>query len=304
MKIDPCKETHMKRNSISTWLIAALASVTVGACGGDDKNDPSKLPAGQAMVAIKVVGRSTAGATRATAARLPKDTRAATLADGSTLDVTYAHVGVSKLKFKSVEQMGIETEIGIEGSFDVDLLAGTTVPDLSAVTIPAGLYRKMKVKVDDELPGKQSVVIRGTWTPASGGAAVPFELTSDEEFEFEVENRAGFELQERALSDVLVLFDLDAWFRSADFATATVGADGTIHIDDENNQRLGDALEEAIDDAAEIGEDQDHDGDAELDDDNDGMDDDERAGDSDGQDGDDDRGEGDDDDDSSGPGGG
>ncbi len=289
----------MIRNAYSRWSLGMFAAITLGvpACGGDvaDPMRPETLPAGTAAARIKVVGRSTRQAgTQATSGPRAKNALSGTRADGSIVDVTYAHVGVSKIKFKSIEQMGVATEVGLEGKFDLDLLSGTSSPDLSAVTIPAGLYKKMKVKIDQGLADGSSVVVRGTWTPAGGGAAVPFEYVTDEEFEFEIENQTGFELSERALSDVLVLFDLDAWFAKVDFASAMVGADGTIHIDDRNNERLGDSLEEAIDDSAEVGEDEDHDGDAEIDEDHDGRDDDEREGDSDDDEADDDRGEGED----------
>lgn len=59
---------------------------------------------------------------------------------------------------------------------------------------------------------------------------------------------------------LLVAFDVSRWFASVDLDSATVGTDGTIHIDATENPALLTAFESALDHSASLHRDDDRDG--------------------------------------------
>jgi hypothetical protein len=89
---------------------------------------------------------------------------------------------------------------------------------------------------------------------------VPFQLVSDAEPTCALSSPdPGFALTgERA--DLLLVFDLVAWFATTDLSTAAVGSDGTIRIDANENEALRASFEASVLGSATLHHDLNHDG--------------------------------------------
>ncbi|RLD20560.1 MAG: hypothetical protein DRI71_10240, partial [Bacteroidetes bacterium] len=80
------------------------------------------------------------------------------------------------------------------------------------------------------------------------------------ELEFEIENEAGFFLDESTLNQMLILIDLDAMFTGIDLNSATADVDGIVRINGTSNTDLATLIAQNLDSIMEGGEDDDDDG--------------------------------------------
>ncbi len=160
-----------------------------------------------------------------------------------------AKLGVSKVKFKK-EVGDDDQEYKYEGAYTFNILDGTSQPQLNPVGITPGKFKKVKIKVDNVMPSGNSIEIKGAY--AENGTEYLFEFTSTMDEDLEIENPTGIQVDENQLVHFVVYIDLESLFNGVDFSTATVGNDGIIHINDNNNSDLADIIEDNFDDVMDF----------------------------------------------------
>lgn len=151
-------------------------------------------------------------------------------------------------------------EVEYEGEFVVDLLAGTSTPDFGASTIAPGLYEEIEIEMGPILEGGLTMFIAFDYISAGTTDTVKYEFSTSQEIEYELENEDGFLLDEGALNQMLVVFDLDAMFANIDLNTATADVDGVVRINEASNSQLYGVIFENFKNSMEGGEDDDDDG--------------------------------------------
>ena len=149
-----------------------------------------------------------------------------------------------------------EYEIEFEGQFIVDLLKGTSDPDFGIADVVPGNYKELEVKISPILDDGNSVYIKFNYTQ-EGMDPIIVEISTDKEFEFEIENHAGIQLDGNALNQILVLFDLDQLLSGIDLSNLNlvVDNDGIIRINPASNSDLAFAIWSKLHDAFDAGED-------------------------------------------------
>ena len=184
------------------------------------------------------------------------------------LEFTEVIIGVAEMEFETLEENEAEDsdgeddneEIEFEGEFTVDLITGVSTPDFGETTIAPGLYEEMEMELEPFLEGGLSMFVAFNYTPDGATEAVRYEYSNDQELEFEIENEAGFQLDDTSLNQMLILIDLDAMFAGIDLNTATVDADGVVRINGTTNTDLASIIAQNLDSIMEGGEDDDDDG--------------------------------------------
>lgn len=187
-----------------------------------------------------------------------------------------ALLGVRKFEFETTEDDDLDddsNEVEFEGSYVVDLIAGTSDPEFVNGKLTPGFYEEFEIELGRTLADNNTVLIVFKYKPAEGDS-VTVEFSSKSELEFEYEDDNGFEIQEGNLSNFLVLFNLDVLFEGVDLSKATVSDDGIIRINDSSNTSLASIVKNNFDDSCKGGKDDDDDDDIDDDDDNDDDDDD------------------------------
>ena len=157
-----------------------------------------------------------------------------------------------------------DEEIEFEGTFVVDLIAGTSTPDFGIAELLPGVYEEVEIEIGPVLEGGKSVLITFD-IPRDGADTLKIEYSYSDELEIEIERDAGFSLNGGSLHEVLVLLQLDPLFGSIDFSQAVADADGIIRINEVSNADLASLIRDNFHAAFEAGED--HDGDDEIDED-------------------------------------
>ncbi len=150
-------------------------------------------------------------------------------------------------------------DITVAGPFSVDISKGKAL--LDTVAVYPGSFKDVKLNFSRNVAAPfsgKSLVISGQFTPTNG-TAVPFMIRS--EFAKEIQSQIvgnGIMVPQNAKVPVVVNFDLQAWFSSMDFTSATL-VNGKILIDNANNAGLLSAFEANLTKFVEIEEDRDGD---------------------------------------------
>lgn len=181
---------------------------------------------------------------------------AVSLAEGGDIVIRSAWIGVGDIELElAADCDDAEMETVLPGPFIADLVGE---PFRRTLDVPASPYCRVVVPLepqpDPELGGS-SIVIEGM--TADGD---PFVLRSGVDAELEVESRAAPFMLDDVVDELVLSFDLARWFAGVDVSAAVVGGDGTIRIDDANNEALLDVFEENVEDALELYDDADGDG--------------------------------------------
>jgi len=183
-------------------------------------------------------------------------------------------VGVTELEFETPEeneQEDIEDsqdgdddgeddneEVEFAGPFVVDLIAGTSTPDFGVANILPGTYEELEIEIGPVLDSGNSIFVAFD-IPRDGQDTLKVQYSFSGEIEIEIEREAGFQIDGGALSQMLVLLNLDSLVNGVDFSQAVVDADGVIRLNDTSNSSLADVIDSNFDTAIEGGEDEDHD---------------------------------------------
>lgn len=176
-------------------------------------------------------------------------------------------LGVKEIEFE-IEEDEFSAELEFEGRFIVDLLEGTSSPDFGFSNLVPGEYSEIEMELGPILPDGNSIKISFEYTKG-GEAPILIEYSENEDFDIEIESEYGIEVEEDALSKVLILFDLDVFLSGIDFSNADVDSDGVIRINNDSNEELKEIFEDKIEEAFESGEDNDDDDEFDYDEDDD-----------------------------------
>ncbi len=246
------------------WLLAA--------CGSGQGNPATGgTEAGNAgTVSIRVIGyqSSTLAAW---------DLPALTVGD-NTIDT--ARIVLDRITFKPFSTCDEEEdsegaeEIRFDGPFVVDLLDPAALSGLEDVSIAAGRYCEITLvfkKLEDDLPEgidpSDPIVDRSILLEGNRQDGTPFQVTTEVDEEFELENEStGFLIEaSSSLKVFFIAFDLDQWFVDVDLMDPDVdiSADGSgdpiILINDETNEPIQETIEENLKRSADLFEDSDDD---------------------------------------------
>ncbi|WP_133758715.1 hypothetical protein [Gelidibacter sediminis] len=145
---------------------------------------------------------------------------------------------------------GSDDDIELQGPFEIDLLAGNSIP-LASIEIPNGVYEEIEFEFDksenqdSELFGKSMKL-----TGQIDGVPFVFWHDFDEEIEIDYEDANTNLVIDNNINEVRINFDLNSVLGMIDLTSATDGnADGTIEIspeDEDGNTDLAELLKDAI----------------------------------------------------------
>ena len=230
----------MKR--IMKLLLAALIVVYAGSC--------TKIT--DTGITLKIKGIST----------LPL-LKKSTAVEGYTFSEALMGIKEIEIEAESADDESDDyddMEYEFEGKYVIDLLTGTSSPDLGLADLQPGTYNELEAETAQILDGGNTLIVKGTYTDASQNAYT-FEFSTDDEIELEIESDEGFVLIEGEVLDMIVNIYLPMFFEGVDFSTATENADGVIIINDSSNSSLAWKINNNIDHVAEIEIDDDDDDD-------------------------------------------
>jgi hypothetical protein len=145
-----------------------------------------------------------------------------------------------------------DEKIRIQGPFVVDLVTGTSQPDLGAVVIPAGTYKRIDIRVDDGDPQEgliepgsplddYSLVVKTRFTYNQAPATLELSLNFDEDIR--IEEVSGVAVQ--AGTDLVAEFVVNDWLAGVDIIDCldsgelTLDETGTATIDDNADGACG-----------------------------------------------------------------
>ncbi len=125
-------------------------------------------------------------------------------------------------------------KIVVNGPFDVDLITGTSTPDLSLVEIPVGLYRRVDFRVDDN-PDETSFAVVADFEYE--GQAYTLDLSLDFNEDIRIETLPGVSVDES--TNLIAEFVVDDWLAGVDVGSCMEAGDveveGTRVIIDETS---------------------------------------------------------------------
>lgn len=176
----------------------------------------------------------------------------------SGLTFTEVMVGLEELEFETEEEDDSENNSGqeddsekveFEGSYQVDLIAGTATPDFGLGNLQPGTYDKIEMDLAPILAGGKTISIKFSYD------GVNYEFSSDEEFEIEIEDLNGYELEKASVANILVLLNLDVLMADVSLANVVADPDGVVRIHSESNVSVYDAILNALEDSCDAGKD-------------------------------------------------
>lgn len=131
-----------------------------------------------------------------------------------------------------------------EGPFHVSLTDGVSNPPLENLAVPPGLYRQVKLKIDnveqDNSEGRiagRSLVLNGTYSDAVTSFPVRLGLKFDEEIEFEAPG--GISIATNGGEDFVIRFPVQDWLKGIDLSKCEARAlrpGSTLVMDEEDGQ--------------------------------------------------------------------
>ena len=174
------------------------------------------------------------------------------LGEGQGITVEEALVTVREVRFDAVDEDcsdKVEQESDIEGPWTIDLVAGDALP----VSLEARSFCRLRVRFDRaEGSELDDVSVRLTGRRSDD---VPFVIASREKPDLELRARGAeaFTLSDD-VQQLLLTFDVAQWL-DFDLDALTPGADGTLRVDDDNNEDALDAFDDALEESLELFED-------------------------------------------------
>jgi hypothetical protein len=229
------------------FLLLAITGLMVAACGDDPKMDGVKMKMRAVSSQSTINGRTSA----------------------TGLTFTEVKVGVDELEFETEQENSDEDvngeddseKVEYEGPYTVDLINGTSNPNFGLTEVAGGVYDEIEIELAPVMADGNSVFIRFTYDGKT------YEFSTTEELEIEIEDLSGYTIDENALTNMLVLINLDNLFAGIDLSGAVADEDGVIRINDSSNSEITQTIINQFEDSCEAGEDKNHDDDLNEDDD-------------------------------------
>lgn len=188
-------------------------------------------------------------------------------AEGFSFDEAY--IIIEKIELKKNENDEAEgddetddmtdtNEYDFYGPYHIDLIAGTSAPELPLTEFEPGIYNKLEAEMiyDEELG--YSFYILGNFSDQEND--FDFEFTYTQSEDFKIENPDGFEITEEQINEIWAIIDLSLLFKDVDLSMAEVDEDGVIRLNKDSNRDLADIIESNLEEASELGTDDDDDG--------------------------------------------
>jgi len=211
-----------------TFTTAAIGFVALGLSACDQASSSAASP----RVSLRVLASTTPLA--AGAARAMPDSGVVDM-NGLPVVLTSARAWVRDVQLES-ENGNDSTENEFKaGPILLDLLSGQSSPALSSITMPTGMYDKIKIKLGKAIPtagmldSTDSMVGHSLWLEGTVGG-VPFHLGLDLDRELEFKLAKAVPLTSDSLRTLVARLDRKAWFAMADLkacADSTAANPGT-----------------------------------------------------------------------------
>lgn len=271
-------------------LAATLFTATLlAACGGNSGGGEADVISG-----VRIKATSSAAATASAKATDPAPAGLAMAdQDGTVFVMDTARASVKDIEIELPEGMecedseddiasdlltceSVDDSFAIKGPFVLDLIAGTSTPDISAVGLPSGTYSHVAVKfeeaevedglvlAEDPLAG-HTIYLSGTFKfdpNDAGETEKTFELLLKFSEEAEFANVAGATIDSLAADDLILSLDVASWFSALPITSCITNGDlqvvdNHLMISDATGdcQNLEDSLKEAIKGSAELDDD-------------------------------------------------
>jgi hypothetical protein len=185
--------------------------------------------------------------------------------DNPVFDSASMVIGKIELKKLEIEEDMEESEdleeYDFQGPYLIDLLAGTSEPEIPLAEIEPGMYAKAEAEIAHLEDYVFSFYLYGHLDQTNGEEQqVEFEYTYAQSEDFKIENPDGFEITADMINNVWVLIDLNALLTGVDFNEATMDVDGLIRLNKDSNRDLADIIESNLEAASELGLDEDANG--------------------------------------------
>jgi hypothetical protein len=121
----------------------------------------------------------------------------------------------------------------VEGEFIVDLIAGTSTPDITG-SLPAesGTYRKMEIELSPILSDSNSLEINADVT--QNDSTYHVEFISDRTFKIHLWRRDGIQI-DQSIESITLALSVDKLFAGIDWSKATADDDGVIRLQNPAN---------------------------------------------------------------------
>ncbi len=226
--------------SIKQLLFLSIITIALISCSKDNANDPAQL-------SVKIEGVSSSVSNGRVS---------------SNVVISEALIGVTKFKLEmegeddhhdssngndsesgdddgsddddNGDHNNSSTEFKAEGKWIVNLLDGTSTPDLPVIGIEPGQFTEAKIVLSPIIDDQYSVVFKATYTNDLG-EEVPVEIMLSNEIIFKVENDAGLSFSADKLNELVVQLELDKWLSEVDL-NALKMENGKIRISIDHNE--------------------------------------------------------------------
>lgn len=211
-------------------LITTISILAIAGCGAETGNGAT----------LKILLTSTApNGLSPTANPSPVGTDA----QGSRLTISSARVNTRKIELQSPgSKLCVDADYAMSG-FTVhcdsdkfrlednvvfDLLSGVSTPSLTELLVPAGVYKKASVRLDDaksedgRLPSGDPLVghtLIAAGTIRHQGQDKPFDLLLDFNEDVGFEDAGGISVSATGAQDLLLLLDVGLWFSAIPLTT-------------------------------------------------------------------------------------
>jgi hypothetical protein len=144
-----------------------------------------------------------------------------------------------------------------KGKYLIDLLTGTSTPELGFSNFVPGVYNKFESETARLIEGEKSISVKGSFTDSTS-LVYSFEFSTKGEFEFEFESDSGFLLTEGKVLEMLININLPGLFEGVDFSKGITDVNNVILINETTNHDLFKKIKHNIHAIAEMHEDRDH----------------------------------------------
>jgi hypothetical protein len=195
----------------------------------------------------------------------PLSVKKSSILEDPVFDSAFLVIEKIELKKLEIEDDTTENEekdeYNFQGPFLLDLLSGTSDPELSRTEIDPGMYSKAEAEFAYYEEYGFSVYLHGYFEQNNGeDPQVEFEYTYTQSEDFKVENPDGFAITADMINNVLILIDLNTLLVGVNFNEAVVDEDDVIRLNKESNRDLADIIEGNLEAASELGLDEDANG--------------------------------------------
>lgn len=180
------------------------------------------------------------------------------------LVITDAWVSVDRIRLRDAAACDGSAEIEVLGPIAVNLRAPGAPAALTGIEVPSLAYCRFEFRwspLPEPVAGAPADLLdTSIYLAGTRGDGTTFVVRSDRSDELRLDARNGSFTLDTTTTGLFVGFDVATVFDGVALDTATISSDGTIHIEDGDNANLLALIEDNIDTAAMLFDDDDGDG--------------------------------------------